>query len=154
MKNEVISYLPNSRGADKSIFIMESKLSVNEIISILQETAEQIPELLFPVQFVSNNDENNRKPYQIIKDGKKVTQRLSVYDILFGAQDWNGEICFSPYLEVIKEDPDEDEIFILLKNHTKDLFNIAVSMFDKAGFKDLTLTYDESYLTKFFGENW
>jgi hypothetical protein len=132
---------------------MEIKLSANEIILKLQETAKQIPGL-FPVQFVSKNDENNRKSYQIIKDGNKVTQRLSVYHVFFGAQDWNGEICFSPYLEVIKEDPDEDEIFILLKNHTRDLFDLAVSIFNKAGFKDLTLTYDESYMTKFFGENW
>jgi len=154
MANEFISYLPNTRGADNSIFIMESKLSANEIFSILQETAKQIPELLFPVQFVSKDIEKNRKPYQIIKDGNKVTQRLTVYDVFFGAQDWNGEICFSPYLEVTKEDPDEDEIFILLKNHTRSLFDIAQSIFNKAGFKDLTLTYDESYMTQFFGENW
>lgn len=50
---------------------------------------------------------------QIIKDEGKVTQRLTVYDVFFGAQDWNGEICFPPYLEVIKEDPDEDEIFVI-----------------------------------------
>jgi len=103
---------------------------------------------------VSKDIEKNRKPYQIIKDGNKVTQRLTVYDVFFGAQDWNGEICFSPYLEVIKEDPDEDEIFILLKNHTRDLYDLAERIFNKAGFKDLTLTYDESYMTQFFGENW
>jgi len=154
MAKEFISYLPNSRGADNSTFIMESKLSANEILSILQETAKQIQELLFPVQFVSKDIEKSKKPYQIIKEGKKVTQRLTVYDVFFGAQDWNGEICFSPYLEVLKEDPDEDEIFILLKNHTKDLYNLAQSIFNKAGFKSLTLTYDESYLTEFFGENW
>lgn len=154
MEREILSYLPDARGGDNSIFKMETDLSAEAVLLELKKAARQMPESAFLVKFISMDEEKERTPYQVKREGKDVTERLTVYDILFGVVNWNNEACFPSLLTVVKEDPDEEEVFIILKNHPKDLFNLTEQLIRKAGFNDLSLELDESYNDRFLGERW
>lgn len=147
-----ISFAPGEEGGDYTIFKVSTELNQDDFLEALIEQVKKVggEKLFLPVQL--GTKEESEREYEIFESGQVVKRRLNTFDVLFGVKEPDGVFIFTPFVEILKEDY-ENELTLLIHSHSADQYKLIFT-----ALKDIECDplYVDDVVEKgrYFGDKW